>query len=287
MPATPPSGAEAAGAAEAFGASGASGASDASTVAVDADAELRRLHGFIAAFTRRQAARTVPVPGGFAALDDAYALSHGNNHVLIDGPTDPEALPAVADEALAGLPHRAVYVLDAATGDACAEPMARAGYALTRTVLMRHTGPAPAPGGAREVGLPALRGPVAASWRRFLPDAPDEVVRVLVERRAARLRGTDDVRFLASLDETGEPASWADLYLDPAAGLAQIEDLVTAADHLGRGHAGAVLDTALHLAERAGCPDRFLIALADDWPRRWYERRGFVVVGGVHCFERT
>ncbi|MGO4633562.1 GNAT family N-acetyltransferase [Streptomyces sp. 2RAF24] len=256
------------------------------TPAPDA-AELRRIHAFLSSFTRRQAERIVPVPGGFAALDDTYALSYGNNYVLIDGPTDPEALPGHADAAMAPLAHRAVYVLDAATGEACAEPLARAGYTLTRTVVMRHTGPPPERGGAREVELPALRGALTESQRRFLPDAPDEVIHTLVERRAARRRGAADVRFLASHDEFGEPASWADLYVDPAAGVAQIEDLVTAASHLGQGHAGVVLDTAVRMGAEAGCTTTFLIALADDWPRHWYERRGFVPVGSVHCFERT
>lgn len=253
----------------------------------DAAAELRRIHAFLSAFTRRQAERVVPVPGGFAALDDTYALSYGNNHVLIDGPTDPEALPGHVDAALAPLAHRAVYVLDAATGDACAPPLTRAGYTLTRTVVMRHTGPPPERGGAREVELPALRGALTESQRRFLPDVPDEVIHTLVERRAARRRGAPDVRFLASHDEFGEPASWADLYLDPAVGVAQIEDLVTAAAHLGQGHAGVVLDTALRMGAEAGCTTTFLVALADDWPRHWYARRGFVPVGSVHCFERT
>lgn len=257
------------------------------TAAEPSDAELRRIHAFLAAFSRRKAERTVPLPGGFAALDDTYALSYGDNHVVVDGPTDPEALPGLVDRAMAHLPHRAVYVLDATAGEACREPLTRAGYTCTLVVVMRHTGPVPERGGAREVDLPTLRGPLTESQRRFLPDAPDEVIQVLVERRAARRRGAPDVRFLASHDEWGEPASWADLYLDPASGLAQIEDLVTAASHLGQGHAGVVLDTALRMAAESGCSTRFLTALADDWPRHWYERRGFVPIGTVHCFERT
>lgn len=253
----------------------------------DADSELRRIQGFLSAFTRRQAERTVEFPGGFAALDDTYALSHGNNHVLVDGTPDPETLPAVVDELMSHLAHRTVYVPDAAVGEACAGPLARAGYTRSTVLLMRHAGPVPELGGAREVDLPALRGPVAESWRRFLPDAGDDVVHALVERRAARRRGADDVRFLASHDEFGEVASWADLYIDRATGVAQIEDLVTAGTHLGQGHGGVVLDTALRLAADAGCGTVFLTALADDWPRHWYERRGFAAVGEVHCFERA
>ncbi|MYS35116.1 hypothetical protein GT025_13460 [Streptomyces sp. SID4920] len=35
-----------------------------------------------------------------------------------------------------------------------------------------------------------------------------------------------------------------------------------------------------------GCDTRFLTADATDWPRHWYERRGFSAVGRLHCFER-
>ncbi|MFG3346683.1 GNAT family N-acetyltransferase [Streptomyces sp. NPDC048018] len=250
------------------------------------DHELRRIHGFLSAFSRRQAERTVDFPGGFAALDDTFALSHGNNHVLVDGAPDPGSLPALVDEAMSHLSHRSVYILDPTVADACSGPLARAGYRRSSVLLMRHTGPVPERGGAREVDLPALRAPLAESWRRFLPDAGADVVHALVERRTARRRGADDVHFLASHDEWGEVASWADLYVDRGTGVAQIEDLVTAAAHLGRGHAGVVLDTALRLADAAGCTTVFLTALADDWPRHWYARRGFAPVGEVHCFER-
>ncbi|MFI8961234.1 GNAT family N-acetyltransferase [Streptomyces sp. NPDC053493] len=251
------------------------------------ETELRRIHGFLSDFTRRQAERTADFPGGFAALDDTYALSRGNNHVLVDGEPDPEALPALVDEAMAHLPHRTVHIPDATVAKACAEPLARAGYTCRTLVVMRHDGPVPELGGAREVGLPDLREPLTESLRRLVPDIRDDVLRVLVERRETRRRGADDVRFLASHDEFGQVASWADLYIDPATGIAQIEDLVTAEAHLGQGHAGVVLDTALRTAAEAGCTTVFLIALADDWPRHWYARRGFVPVGEIHTFEQA
>ncbi|MFE4304685.1 GNAT family N-acetyltransferase [Streptomyces sp. NPDC056891] len=251
------------------------------------DTELPRIHGFLSDFHRRQADRVVAFPGGFAALDDRFTHSRGNNHVLVDGPTDAEALPARAEELLGHLPYRLVYVVDDEVAAACRGPLERAGYTGATTYLMRHTGPVPAHGGARRVGIEELRAPASTAWRRFAPGISDEQVQHLVERRVTRLGAADDVRFLATHTEDGEVASWVDLYLDPAAGIARIEDLVTAEAHLGRGHAGRVLDTALHLAAEAGCDLRFLSANKAKWPHRWYGRKGFTIVDTIHYFEKV
>ncbi|MDX3074717.1 GNAT family N-acetyltransferase [Streptomyces sp. MI02-7b] len=251
--------------------------------------ELRQIRAFVTAFARRQAARTVELPGGFAVLDDAFPFSHGNNRVLVDGVdgnVDPEALPALADEALAHLKHRAITVLDDATGTACAGPLIRAGYFHSAELVMLHTGPVPDGGGAEDVDLDAFRAPLARRWRGFLPQADDDAVRQLVDRRETRRRGADVVGFIGARTAEGDVASWADLYMDPASGIAQIEDLITSEDHLGRGYADAVLSTALRRAVGAGCATRFLIADADDWPRYWYGRRGFTVIGRFHSFGR-
>ncbi|MFJ9606030.1 GNAT family N-acetyltransferase [Kitasatospora sp. NPDC101176] len=253
--------------------------------------ELERINAFLSTFARRQARRTVDVPGGFAVFDDDFALSYANNRLVVDGTlrtVAPGALPALADEVLGGLPYRVVSVLDDEVARACAQPLAGAGYSHSRYLVMLHTGPVPrAVRSAREVGLGELWEPVGRSWGRFLPDADGELLRQLVERRAARPRGAAVVRFLASLADDGEVASWADLYLDPAAGVAQVEDLVTAGAHLRRGHADAVLATALRMAADAGCTTRFLTADAQDWPRGWYGRRGFTPIGHHHAFQRT
>ncbi len=248
---------------------------------------IRQIKSFLATFARRRAARTVELPGGFAALDDEFPLSYANNHVVIDGAPDPEALPALADEALGHLSHRLITVLDDAAGEACAGPLLRAGYTRSTYLVMLHRGPVPAGGGAQEVDLDALRAPLARSWRGFLPDADEEVIRQLVDRRETVRRGADVVRFIGARTPEGEVASWADLYLDAASGTAQIEDLVTSGLHLRRGYADAVLASALRRAADAHCPTRFLIADAQDWPQHWYGRRGFEVIGRHHGFERT
>ncbi|MEV7540913.1 GNAT family N-acetyltransferase [Streptomyces sp. NPDC089915] len=248
--------------------------------------ELQQINTFLSAFARRRAGRTVEVPGGFAALDDEFALSHSNNHLVIDGATDPAALPALADRALGHLDHRLITVLDEELGEACAEPLLRAGYTRSTYLVMLHGGPVPAGGGAGEVDLEDLRVPLARRWRGYLPDAGEEVIRQLVDRREAGRRGADEVRFIGARTPEGEVASWADLYLDRATGTAQIEDLITSELHLGRGYADAVLATALRHAADARCGTRFLTADAEDWPRHWYERRGFSVIGRHLGFER-
>ncbi|MDT0266499.1 GNAT family N-acetyltransferase [Streptomyces sp. DSM 44915] len=254
-------------------------------------AELPRLTAFLAGFARRQAPVVRELPCGFVVLDEELRHSRADNQVFVDRPpAEPAALPELADGALAGLPHRLLTVLDDGVARAAAPALAAAGYEQTVDVLMVHRGPVPAPGPgprrAAEVDLAALRGPLTRRWRGFLPDADEETVRQLVERRNARHRGAPAVRFIGSPAADGAVASWADLYLDPAAGLAQIEDVLTAEAHLGHGHGTAVLTEALRQAAAAGCPTRFLIAEADDWPRHWYRRLGFRQVGRIHTFER-
>ncbi|GGV11275.1 GNAT family N-acetyltransferase [Streptomyces spectabilis] len=248
--------------------------------------ELQRINAFLSAFARRQATRIVDLPGGFAVYDDAFFHSRANNQVIIDTAVDAEALPTIAEEALGHLPHRLISVLDNEIGMACAEPLTRAGYTHSLYAVMLHEGPVPAGRPAVEADLDAIRDPLTRRWRDLLPDVDNEVIRHLVDRREARRRGADIVRFIGARTEEGDVASWADLYVDPATGTAQIEDLITSEAHLRRGYADAVLTTALSMAADEDCRTRFLTADASDWPRQWYERRGFSVIGHSHCFER-
>lgn len=248
--------------------------------------DLHRIASFRAAFARRQAGRVVGFPGGAAVLNSAYAASHEHNQLVVEGPVTPEDLPGIADRTLGHLPHRRISVLDDEFGVLCAPVLRAAGYEHESELVMRHTGPAPVPDPSAEIVTPEeLRSAVLRQTRRWMPKADTGVVWQLTDRRAARLRGAEQVRFLAVRDEEGTVGAWTDLYLDPSTGIAQIEEVVTASTHLRRGYADINLATAVHLA--AGCPLLFLIADPDDWPRTWYARRGFTPIGRSHVFTRS
>ena len=248
--------------------------------------DLQRIAAFRLSFARRQAAIVSEVPGGIVVLDPRYAASHDHNQLIIDRTPTPGKLSALADKALGHLLYRRITILDDATATACAAGLIADGYAHDTELVMTHAGAAPVPGSpADPVTVPELRPAVIRQLCAWMPQASDAVIDQLADRRTARLRGADQVRFLAARDENGTIASWADLYLDPANGVAQIEDVMTAEGHTRRGHADTVLATAL--SEAAACSLVFLLADAEDWPRTWYARRGFTPIGRSHVFTRT
>ncbi|MER5864831.1 GNAT family N-acetyltransferase [Kitasatospora sp. NPDC002040] len=248
--------------------------------------ELLRANAFRTAFARRQATEVQEVPGGFLVLNAAFPLSYEHNQLHLDRAVGgPDALLALAERALAHADHRQLTLYDAESGAACVLAFEAAGYRHMTEVVMLHQGPVPVPSvPAEPVEVSELAPPYEARLRDWMPEASEATVEQLIARRAARRNGAPEVLFLGSRDTDGTVAAWADLYLDPSTGTAQIEDLVTALDHTGRGHGGTVLDTALHRA--AAYPLRFLIADADDWPIHWYTRRGFTPIGECHSFTR-
>ncbi|MDG9702581.1 GNAT family N-acetyltransferase [Streptomyces sp. DH37] len=246
---------------------------------------LERVTAFRAAFARRQAVETVELPGAFAVRDPHFFLSQEHNQLIVDAPdADPAALPELAAQGLGPRQQYRITVLDEALGEEATSVLAAAGYRRdTELVLARETTGCALPDtAAHPVELAKLR---AAVFRQQLAWAPDEeLARQLTERRAARLRGAEEVLFLATWTPEGEIAAWTDLYLDRATGLAQLEDLVTATPHRGQGHGDTLLATGLALAGAAGIPQVFLIADETDWPREWYVRRGFAEIGRSHSF---
>ena len=60
---------------------------------------------------------------------------------------------------------------------------------------------------------------------------------------------------------------------------AAIEAVMTDPAHQRAGLARALVRNAVARARAVGCDVVFLVAAADDWPRGWYVRLGFIDVG--------
>ncbi|WP_328719056.1 GNAT family N-acetyltransferase [Streptomyces sp. NBC_00247] len=246
---------------------------------------LARTSAFRAAFARRQAVETVELPGAFAVRDPEFPLSQEHNQLIVDAPdADPAALAGSAAQSLGQREHYRITVVDGPLGERATPALTAAGFSRdSAVVLARQTAGCTLPGAAaRPAALAGIREAVFRQQSSWFQD--EELVRQLTDRRAARLRGAEEVLFLAARTPEGHVAAWCDLYLDRAAGLAQLEDLVTAEPYRGQGHGDTLLATGLALAAAAGIPQLFLLAEASDWPRNWYARRGFTEIGRSHSF---
>lgn len=84
-----------------------------------------------------------------------------------------------------------------------------------------------------------------------------------------------DVRYLA-IRQAGAVVASCLLKID--GGTALLDMMNTEPDHRGQGHGDALVREALAVAGTAGADLVVLNALARDWPRGWYARRGFVEV---------
>jgi GNAT superfamily N-acetyltransferase len=168
--------------------------------------------------------------------------------------------------------------------------LAAAGYELTGLVEMARaldgpiTGPDDGPQLAERVDLRESGRLQAVLWTdEWMPGIAESEVAQLVGRRLD--------------DSAGESLSW--VVRDPGAAHPVSGDLVASTDlclrgwtgeidavatitaFRGRGYAAALMSAAIGAAADHGCTHVVLSALADDWPRAWYARLGFVEVGAA------
>lgn len=227
----------------------------------------------------RRAAEVRDVPGGVAVLDPRYRWSRNDNRLLLTDPVNADAVAGAAGV----LPQPAASLFFPGAAAVAAE-LAGRGWETGELVVMARAATAVGGGdGAEVVDQREVHPFWDRSWRGLLasrfPDAGllDEVVGQLVgrEHRNDRVVATRDV----VVREEGRVIAAGQLRIDGAT--ASVDSLLTDPAASGRGHAGAVLACCLDLAAEAGCDLVVLEASADDWPRHWYARRGFQVVGST------
>ncbi len=226
----------------------------------------------------RRAAQVRDVPGGVAVLDPRFPHSQDHNRLLLDGPVDAATIERATVDA--GLPQPAATLAWPDAGGVAGDLAGRGWQAEELLVMTRPAGPGlPGGGRAKVVDQREVHPLWEASWRRDLAGTPDldAVVAQLIgrEQTTGRVVAVHDV----VVREEGRVVAAGQLRVDGAT--AAVEAVTTEPGARGRGHGDAVLARCLQVAAAGGCDLVVLEALAADWPREWYARRGFAVAGST------
>jgi len=255
-------------------------------VAAKTATELERLRAYRREGFARNTDHAERFAHGEAFFTPAHPTKWDLNLLLVDDAsgTSADALMAEAErlQAPAGLRHRKIEVLRG--GDPLVADFRAAGWSAERIVVMvlgtggDHRGGAPA--AVREVGFPAVRG-LMEQWYREAMSAAE--ARDLADADAETATRSGARYFLAERD--GEPAACC-MLLAGAGGIGQVEEVYTAVRHRGAGLASAVVRAAVAAARERGDDLIVIMADADDWPQRLYERLGFETVDAYRAFTR-
>ena len=249
--------------------------------------EQARLRAYRRASFERLTSRAEPFAHGVAVFTPAHPTKWDLNLLVVDDATGVSAETLIAEaerlQAPAGLRHRKLEVL--AGGDALVAGFeAAGGWTAERVVVMvlhesaDQRGETP-PAEVREVGFDAIRG-LMEQWYGETMSAAE--ARDLAGSDADTARDGHTRCFLAERD--GEPAACCQLLgFD---GIGQVEEVYTAARHRGAGLASAVVRTAIAAAHERGDDLVMILADADGWPQKLYERLGFRTVDAYRSFTR-
>jgi GNAT superfamily N-acetyltransferase len=124
---------------------------------------------------------------------------------------------------------------------------------------------------------------IYSRWIAEEHEEPLEAQRQVVEHTRLTWRARN-ARYLGVAVAPGELASMT--VLMSGGPVAQVEDVYTAPEQRGRGHARALVTRAVELAREGGYEMTFITADDDGWPRQLYERIGFAPAGRVWLFTR-
>jgi ribosomal protein S18 acetylase RimI-like enzyme len=256
-------------------------------MSASSDAELlRRLIEFELKLERESSETVERFDWGRLIVNSETSAIWRDNFLEVDAPeADPDRLIAIADDLLAGrgLFHRLVVPADPDHGDSLAPRFRELGWQVDRSLYMVFNGE---PGGRKSSAAEVSRAE-AESVRRAVAEADPDFTREAVDQRMIRderLDRTASGRWFAA-PAKGTPGAACVLYEED--GIGQVETVGTAPEQRGRGLASAVVLAAVDASRRAGHELTFIVADADDWPWKLYERLGFDRVGEHHAFLRT
>jgi ribosomal protein S18 acetylase RimI-like enzyme len=243
--------------------------------------EIERAFELMDRLDERAGERTIDTPYGPVIAHERLHRVHDLNFLRAEKPEGATAkdLAHEADQAQPeSLVHRRVNLRDQDIAQQLEPGFRELGWETQRFVLMTQRREPDRPSdlsGVRETTEEQLR-PIWAAGIRSEPFWKDEeVVRQLLEHKSS-IREAIPTRYFAAR-ANGEPASYCELYSEN--GVGQIEAVMTLPAFRGQGLARAVVLRALEASREEGNDLTFLVADADDWPQRLYEKLGFETVG--------
>ncbi len=251
--------------------------------------DLARLRAHRRALFERSTSRAERCAHGAAYFTPAHPTKWDLNLLVVDDAAGTSAETLIAEserlQAPAGLRHRKVEIHRG--GEPLAGGFKAAGWTAERVVVMLlrrgadRRGEAPAE--VSEVEFPAVRDLMEQWYGEAMSSAE---ARDLADADADTAL-TSGARFFLT-DRDGEPAACCMLLPGDGDGdgVGQVEEVYTAKPYRGAGLASAVVRAAIAAAQGRGDELIMIMADADDWPQRLYERLGFETVDEYRSFTR-
>jgi GNAT superfamily N-acetyltransferase len=238
---------------------------------------MREALGFLHWFEEACAGRIEPFEYGRGFFRDELPNVWDLNFLRVErGEPNADELVAAADGLMATLDHRRVIVDDPVLAGRLEAEFPVSGWTVERHLLMEHRRP-PEAGRSTAAAGEASVGEVA----QFSAEVDRRRGFTLGKR--AVVQAAVPTRYFAGYAD-GVPVSCCELY--SRGGVGQVEDVVTLEEHRGLGLASAAVLAAVDASLGAGNTLTFLLADADDWPYRLYERLGFETTGRRWLFQR-
>jgi ribosomal protein S18 acetylase RimI-like enzyme len=248
--------------------------------------EFERAFALMDRLDERTAERLEPTPYGPVVVHTRLSLVHDLNFLRAERPGDATAehLAAEAErvQGAAMIGHRRVNIRSEPHRERLEPQFVRLGWKPERFVVMAlRRGPdRPAEHEVVEVDETQIRQLWAEAIRTEPYGQDDQLVEHILEHRREIVRAVPTRLFAAEVD--ARLVAHAELYSE--GGVGQVENVVTLPAHRGRGLARALVLRGVAESRAVGNDLTFLVADADDWPQRLYERLGFETIGGYARF---
>ena len=241
--------------------------------------EFERAFAFQGRIEERTTERLEPTPYGPLLVHARLNRVHDVNFLraLEPGDASAEELAAEADrvQGAAGIAHRRVNLRGEEKAERLEPQFVRLGWSRSVSCSWCNGAGRTGDQNVHEVDEPTLR-PLWADAIRSEPHRKDEkLVRQILDHRRDVGEAIPTRLFAGEAD--GKLVAHTELYSEE--GVGQVENVFTLPDYRGRGLARSLVLHAVAESHAADNELTFLVADADDWPQRLYEKLGFETVG--------